>query len=56
MLENGGSNDYLRNRNGLSFGIRKTFMTTEGIEGVIMVPETNVEAKGTHQQVLLTRE
>ena len=55
MLENDGGNDYLRERKGLSFGVRKAFMTTEDGEGVMLVPEPTVEVEGAHQQILAER-
>ena len=39
MLDSNGGNDYLRERKGLSFGVRKAFMASEDREGVILVPD-----------------
>ena len=38
MLDSKGGKDYLRERKGLSFGMRNAFMTTEDEEGVMLVP------------------
>ena len=55
MLENEGRNDYLRERKGLLFGVRKAFMTTEDGEEVMLVPEPMVEEEGTHTLILAER-
>ena len=47
VLANKGGNDYLNETKGLSFGIRKTFMTTEDKQGVILVPLPPSEAECT---------
>ena len=55
MLESNGGNDYLRERKGLSFGVRKAFMTTEDGEGVILVPEPPNETESIQHQILAER-
>ena len=55
ILENNGGNDYLWVRNGLLFGVRKLFMTTDDGKGVVLVPEPIVGSKGSQQQVLTAR-
>ena len=43
ILDSNGGNDYLRKRKGLSFGMRKAFMTTEDGEGVMLVPDPPID-------------
>ena len=45
----------MRERKGLSFGVRKTFMTMEDGSGVVLVPEPPNEAEDAQQQVLSAR-
>jgi len=55
MLESNGGNDYLRERKGLNFGVRKAFMTTEDGEGVMLVPELPNETESIQHQILAER-
>ena len=55
MLDSKGGNDYIRERKGLSFGMRNPFMTTEDEEGVMLVPEPPNETKSIQHQILTER-
>ena len=43
ILDNKGDINYLSERGGISFGIRKCFMTSPEGDGVVMVPESQIE-------------
>ena len=55
MLNSKRGNDYLREKKGLSFGMKKDFMTTEDEEGVMIVPEPPNEIKIIQHQISVKR-
>ena len=51
ILDNKGDNNYLSERGGISFGIRKCFMTSPEGDGVIMVPEPQREGESNQEEI-----
>ena len=52
ILDNKGDNNYLSERGGISFGIRKKIMTSLEGDGVIMVPEPQREGESIQEEIL----
>ena len=56
VLECEGGNEYLSKRKGMSFGIRKSYMTSADGEGVMMVPEPVMDGESLSDQILMDRQ
>ena len=56
IIENNGDNNYLSKRKGLSFGIRRCYITDEEGEGVIPVPVTMAESETAQTQIISERQ
>ena len=52
VLENKGDNNYLNERGGISFGIRKCFMTSLDEDSVIMVLELQKKGESIQEEII----
>ena len=52
IMENKGDNNHLSEREGISFGIRKYFMTSRDRDGVIMVLETHKKGESIQEEII----
>ena len=55
ILDFKGEHDYLWERKGLMFGVRKVFMTAEDGEGVMLISEPLNETESIQHQLLAER-
>lgn len=55
IIEHGGDNNYLTERQGMHFGVRSRFITTPEGDGVMVVPEPLAKGESVQEQIIAAR-